>query len=69
MKSEIAYFTVCNISYFPKAIVLAESLFKETGIKLQIYVADKKNDWLVKDLFTGDQKVLVLEFAVSVIRK
>jgi hypothetical protein len=44
MKSEIAYFTVCNISYFPKAIVLAESLFKETGIKLQIYVADKKNE-------------------------
>lgn len=44
MKKEIAYFTVCNTSYFPKAIVLAESLFIETGNKLQIYVADKKNE-------------------------
>ena len=43
MKNDITYFTVCNISYLPKAFVLADSLFKETGNKLQIYVADKKN--------------------------
>ena len=49
MKNDITYFTVCNISYLPKAFVLADSLFKETGIKLQIYVADIKND-LVPDL-------------------
>lgn len=49
MKKELTYFTVCNISYLPKAFVLADSLFKETGIKLQIYVADIKND-LVPDL-------------------
>lgn len=49
MKNDITYFTVCNISYLPKAFVLADSLFKETGNKLQIYVADIKND-LVPDL-------------------
>ena len=48
MKKEIAYFTVCNITYFPKAIVLAESLFKETGNILHIYVADKKNELVPK---------------------
>lgn len=42
MNKQVAFFTVCNISYFPRAIVLAKSLYKTEGIKLIIYIADGK---------------------------
>lgn len=35
-------FTVCNLAYLPKALVLAESILKYNGIKLKIYLFDKK---------------------------
>jgi len=40
MRKQVAYFTVCNVAYFSKAIVLANSLYKTEGVKLIIYVAD-----------------------------
>jgi hypothetical protein len=46
MGKEVAFFSVCNISYFPKAIVLAKSLYKTEGAKLIIYLADGKTSCL-----------------------
>lgn len=46
MSKGVVFFTVCNISYFPKAIVLAKSLYKIEGVKLIIYVADAKTSSL-----------------------
>lgn len=37
-----AVFTVCNLAYLPKALVLAESLLKYEGKKLNIYIFDRK---------------------------
>lgn len=42
MREQIGYFTVCNITYFSKAIVLAESLFEIENKKLIIFVVDRK---------------------------
>lgn len=44
LKQEYAVFTVCNLAYLPKALVLAESLFKFDSVKLNIYLVDKKVD-------------------------
>ncbi|MEW6088370.1 MAG: putative nucleotide-diphospho-sugar transferase [bacterium] len=41
-KQEYAIFTVCNLAYMPKALVLAESVLKFNNIKLIIYLIDKK---------------------------
>jgi len=46
MYRQVAFFTVCNIAYFPRAIVLAKSLYKTEGAKLIIYVADGKTSCL-----------------------
>ena len=35
-------FTVCNLAYLPKALVLAESLLRFENMKLKIYLFDKK---------------------------
>jgi hypothetical protein len=45
-KSKIEYsiFTVCNLAYLPKALVLAESIFKFNGVKLNIFLFDKEKD-------------------------
>jgi hypothetical protein len=40
MREQVGFFTVCTISYLPKAIVLATSLHKTEGAKLIIYLAD-----------------------------
>lgn len=37
-----AIFTVCNLAYLPKALVLAESLVKFDQPKLKIYIFDRK---------------------------
>jgi hypothetical protein len=42
MKGKVIFFTVCNIQYLPKAIVLAKSLNKIQGEKLIIYLFDGK---------------------------
>lgn len=41
---DTALFTVCNIAYLHKALVLADSVSKHTGYKLNIYLFDKKQD-------------------------
>ena len=38
----VAVFTVCNINYLPKALVLGESLYNNNNINLKIFVFDKK---------------------------
>lgn len=42
-KQEYAIFTVCNLAYLPKALVLAESVLKYNNLKLIIFIIDKKN--------------------------
>ena len=37
-----AIFTVCNVAYLNKAMVLAESLHEHSNVKLEIFVFDKK---------------------------
>ena len=41
-KDSPTVFTVCNLAYLPKALVLAESLLKHDGFKLQIFIIDRK---------------------------
>jgi len=41
----VAVFTVCNIAYLPKALVLAESLMVHSNIKLKVYLFDRKQDF------------------------
>jgi hypothetical protein len=42
--SEFAVFTVCNIAYLPKALVLADSLMEHNSTRLNIVLFDKKQD-------------------------
>ncbi len=35
-------FTVCNVAYLPKALALGKSVLEQTGIKLKIFIIDKK---------------------------
>jgi hypothetical protein len=44
---KIAIFTVCNVAYLSKVMVLAESVFKFNNIKLNIFIFDKKRDVFV----------------------
>ncbi len=39
-----AVFTVCNLAYLPKALVLAASVLKFNGLKLKIVLVEKKCD-------------------------
>lgn len=41
-KQKYAIFTVCNLAYLPKALVLAESVLKYNNSKLTIYLIEKK---------------------------
>lgn len=43
-KSEYTIFTVCNLAYLPKALVLAESALKFNNQKLNIYLFDRKRE-------------------------
>jgi hypothetical protein len=43
-KSNCSVFTVCNLAYLPKALVLAKSLLRFEGQLLKIYIFDKKID-------------------------
>jgi hypothetical protein len=40
--NEVAVFTVCNLAYLPRALVLAESLTKHMSGRLKIILFDKK---------------------------
>lgn len=44
IKKKCALFTVCSVCYLPKALVLAESVYKFDGRKLIIYMIDRKID-------------------------
>jgi len=46
MKSndEVAIFTVCNIAYLHKALVLADSLYANSGYTINIFLFDKKQE-------------------------
>lgn len=44
VNDEFTIFTVCNLAYFPKALVLAESVRKHQNEKLKIFLFDKKID-------------------------
>lgn len=41
-EAEFALFTVCNLAYLPKALVLAESALKFNGNRLKIFLIDRK---------------------------
>lgn len=45
----VSVFTVCNLAYLAKTLVLAESLFKYSKITLKIFVFDKQRDIDVSD--------------------
>ena len=45
----LAIFTVCNIAYLPKALVLAKSVSKFANIKLKVFLFDKKVDFSYPD--------------------
>jgi len=42
--SDLAVFTVCNIAYLPKALVLADSLHEHNQTRLNVILFDKKQD-------------------------
>lgn len=44
MPDNCAVFTVCNLAYLPKALVLAESFLKHGSGKIKIYLIDRKRD-------------------------
>lgn len=79
-KIEKVLFTVCNLAYLPKALALAESVLKHEGIKIKIYLFDKKVDeelpsniadfiWIedlrIDDLYTYAFKYDITEFSTS----
>jgi hypothetical protein len=48
-KQDYTAFTVCNLAYLPKALVLAESVFKYNSIQLKVFLFDEK----VENLFNA----------------
>lgn len=44
MAANYSVFTVCNLAYLPKALVLAESLLQHGAQKLKIHIIDRKCD-------------------------
>jgi len=42
LEKNTSVFTVCNVAYLDKAMVLAESIYETNGIKLNVFVFDKK---------------------------
>lgn len=44
-RRDYTVFTVCNLTYLPKALVLAESLLKFDNTRLKIYIIDRKIDF------------------------
>ena len=43
-KKDLAVFTVCNIAYLNKTMVLADSVYQHQGIKTNIFIIDGKRD-------------------------
>ena len=57
-KNNFVAFTVCNIAYLHKALVLADSFFKITKSLLKIYIIDTKRDLGV---ISGHHKIIWVE--------
>jgi hypothetical protein len=51
-------FTVCNVAYLPKALVLARSLARYDAMRLKIFLFDRKRDVSVRD---SDAEIVWLE--------
>ena len=51
-------FTVCNVAYLHKALVLAESYFGETGKFLKIYIIDTKREI---EILNDNQEIIWIE--------
>ncbi|MDF2434774.1 MAG: hypothetical protein JWP44_4405 [Mucilaginibacter sp.] len=43
-KQEYSIFTVCNLAYLSKVLVLAESVLKYNNVKLKVFLFDEKTD-------------------------
>jgi len=80
-RKKYAAFTVCNLAYLPKALVLAESVLKHEHRKIKIYLIERKCDvelpdsladfiWIedadVPDLYDLAFKYDITEFSTSV---
>jgi hypothetical protein len=72
-KKNVAVFTVCNVAYLNKVMVLADSLFKTNQIKLDIFIFDSKRElnipeicnihW-IEDLDIPDFKSLAFKYTI-----
>ncbi len=51
MKKELSIFTVCNVAYLSKTLALAQSVYNNSKLKVDIFVIDKERDL---STFTGD---------------
>lgn len=47
----VAIFSVCSVCYLPKALVLAESVFKADGIRTVIYLVDREGPTIKESEF------------------
>jgi hypothetical protein len=45
LEQDFSVFTVCNIAYLPKALVLADSLMRYNQLRLKVVLFDKKQDF------------------------
>ncbi len=74
-ENNCAVFTVCNLAYLPKALVLAESLLRVDGELLNIYIFDKKIDvdlpesiakfiW-IEDLFVSNLYQMAFKYDIT----
>lgn len=46
VQADLAVFTVCNIAYLPKALVLADSLWEHNAIRLKVILFDHRQELL-----------------------
>jgi len=49
MKKDVAFFTICNLQYLPKALVLAKSLYETNSETMIIYVFDEEQEGIPLD--------------------
>jgi hypothetical protein len=58
LDKDLAVFTVCNIAYLPRALVLARSLFIHEGRRLKVIVFDRK---ATTDVDAGEVEIIWIE--------
>jgi hypothetical protein len=77
---DVAIFTVCNLAYLPRALVLADSVYAHSGVQLKVFLFDKKRslslpvvnaellwmeDMAVPDFHKLAMKYDIIEFSTS----